>query len=178
MPGAMMCVPPVSTLHVFFIFACGAAWIFHVPGSSLGQYSMLRGCHRNIGIFIAHVGWAMPGGARWDRKVKTKLGKKHFFYRYLYTSMCICGSRIGNRATGTVHARLPSGDYGASRCHFSTPPPVALPGRTCCGWALAEVKLKQQPTLACRPVGVWHQNKTYHRAVPAGTGYRYRCRAL
>jgi hypothetical protein len=27
----------------------------------------------------------MPGGARWDRKVKTKLGKKYYFYRYLYT---------------------------------------------------------------------------------------------
>jgi hypothetical protein len=52
----------------------------------------------------------MPGGARWDRKVKTKL-KKYYFYRYLYTSVY-------------TYAALESG-------HWHSPCPLAI-------WALKQ----------------------------------------
>jgi hypothetical protein len=38
--------------------------------------------------------WAMPGGARWDRKVSTKLAKKYFIYSLFHHTLpiykCIC----------------------------------------------------------------------------------------
>jgi hypothetical protein len=50
MPGARCVFCPFARYtHFSFIFARCAARIFHVPGSSLGRYSMLRGCRRNIG---------------------------------------------------------------------------------------------------------------------------------
>jgi hypothetical protein len=54
--------------------------------------------------------------------------------------------RLQNRATGTAHARLPSRDYGPSRCNLSTPP-IASAGRSCCGWALAELKQRRPGTV-------------------------------
>jgi hypothetical protein len=123
---------------------------------------------------------AMPNGG-WDRKVKTKLG---FFFTAIdiqaYTYM-----RLQNQATGTAHARLPSGDHGP----WTIPPSRLLPpqhaanrpaGRCRCGWALIE--LKQQPTRACRPVPVCGTTTKLitgrYRPVGQYTGYRYRCRAL
>jgi hypothetical protein len=91
----------------------------------------------------------MPGGARWDRKVKTKLEKFHF-YRYLYTSIYTYA------APESVHWHSPCPLAIWGPWTIPLPPQNAAnrpAGRSRRGLALAEPN--QQPTRACRPVGVW-----------------------
>jgi hypothetical protein len=115
----------------------------------------------------------MPRGARWDRKVikKTRVfSPAIYIYKYIHMRL----SRIRPLARPMPVCHLGTMDHpvaNTARCAAN-----GLAGHSRCGWALA--KLKQQPTRAGKLVDVWHLNKIHHLAVPAGTGYWYRCRAL
>jgi hypothetical protein len=74
----------------------------------------------------------MPGGARFDRKVKKKLGTPFFLPLSIYI---VCTHmRLQNRATGTANARMPACHLGTMEPSVATlarrqspPPQAALP---------------------------------------------------
>jgi hypothetical protein len=64
-------------------------------------------------------------------------------YKYMHM-------RLQNWATVTAHARLASRDYEPFPLRHLSTPPIAPQSALACGGALAELKLKQQPTRAGR----------------------------
>jgi hypothetical protein len=91
----------------------------------------------------------MPGGARWDRKVKTKL-EKYYVCRYLYTSIYTYAAP----ESGHWHSPCPLAIWGPWTIPLPPQNAANCPaGRSRRDLAVAEPN--QQPTRACRRVGVW-----------------------